>query len=156
MKTTSKWYRSTNEKSTKWPLRESPWSQEVKENALVSEGRSCRPETIIATVNRCVSWPLSVKHAAKITFAQWKRRTPQSIIYPAKEKKTLLKLYYCSRVLEYAKIRTVLLQSIENKGEMTFKSNVCKAWFAFYSEVQIGFWTVGRILVVWWVVLPIR
>ena len=34
----------------------------------------------------CVSWPLSVKHAAKITFAQWKCRTFQSIIYPAEEK----------------------------------------------------------------------
>ena len=47
-------------------------------------------------------------------------------------------LFDCSQVLEYAKIRTVL-QSIENKGEMTFKSNVCKAWFALYREVQIGF-----------------
>ena len=60
-------------------------SKEVKENALASEGKSCRPETI-TTVNRYVSWPLSVKHAAKITFAQWKCRTFQSIIYPAEEK----------------------------------------------------------------------
>ena len=30
-----------------------------------------------------MSWPLSVKHAAKITFAQRKCRTFQSIIYPA-------------------------------------------------------------------------
>ena len=30
-----------------------------------------------------MSWPLSVKHAAKITFAQYKCRTFQSIIYPA-------------------------------------------------------------------------
>ena len=59
-------------------------SKEVKENALASEGKSCRPETI-TTVNRYVSWPLSVKHAAKITFAQWKCRTLQSIIYPAEE-----------------------------------------------------------------------
>ena len=48
-------------------------SKEVKENALASEGKSCRPETI-TTVNRYVSRPLSVKHAAKIpakiTFAQ--------------------------------------------------------------------------------------
>ena len=29
--------------------------------------------------------------------------------------------------------------SVEDKGEMTLKSNVCKAWFALYSEVQIGF-----------------
>ena len=34
----------------------------------------------ITTVNR---WPLIVKHAAKITFAQYKCRTFQSIIYPA-------------------------------------------------------------------------
>ena len=33
----------------------------------------------------CVSWPLSVKHAAKITFTQWKCRTFQSITYPAEE-----------------------------------------------------------------------
>ena len=31
-----------------------------------------------------------------------------------------------------------IFNSVENKGEMTFKSNVCKAWFAVYSEVQIG------------------
>ena len=62
-------------------------SKEVKENALALEGKSCRPETITA-VNRYVSWPLSVKHAAKITFAQWKWlcRTFRSIIYPAEEK----------------------------------------------------------------------
>ena len=30
-----------------------------------------------------MSWPLSVKHTAKITFAQYKCRTFQSIIYPA-------------------------------------------------------------------------
>ena len=59
-------------------------SKEVKENAFASEGKSCRPETI-TTVNRYLSWPLSVKHAAKITFAQWKCRTLQSIIYPAEE-----------------------------------------------------------------------
>ena len=47
---------------------------------------------ILPTINTnysksiCVSWPLSVKHAAKITFAQWKCRTFQSIIYPAEEK----------------------------------------------------------------------
>ena len=36
----------------------------------------------------CVSWPLSVKHAAKITFAQWKLlcRTFRRIIYPTEEK----------------------------------------------------------------------
>ena len=59
-------------------------SKEVKENVLASEGKSCWSETI-ATVNRYLSWPLSVKHAAKITFAQWKCRTLQSIIYPAEE-----------------------------------------------------------------------
>ena len=31
----------------------------------------------------CMSWPLSVKHAAKITFAQYKCGTFQSIIYPS-------------------------------------------------------------------------
>ena len=31
---------------------------------------------------------------------------------------------------------------------MTFKSNVGKAWFALYSDVQIGFRTVSRVLVV--------
>ena len=44
-------------------------SKEVKENALASEDKSCRPETK-TTVNRCVPRPLSVKQAAKITFAQ--------------------------------------------------------------------------------------
>ena len=33
-----------------------------------------------------MSWPLSVKHAAKITFANLKCRTFQSIIYPAEKK----------------------------------------------------------------------
>ena len=65
------------------------FSKEVKENALASEGKSCRLETI-TTVNRYLSWPLSVKHAAKIpakiTFAQWKCRAFQSIVYPAEEK----------------------------------------------------------------------
>ena len=41
-----------------------------------------------------------------------------------------------------------MFYSVENKGEMTFKSNVCKAWFALYSEVQIDFRSVGRMLVV--------
>ena len=45
-------------------------SKEVKENALASDGKSCRPETI-TTVNRYVSH-------------EW--RTFQSIIYPAEEK----------------------------------------------------------------------
>ena len=65
-------------------------SKEVKENALASEGKSCRPETI-TTVNRYVSCPLGVKPYAakiptKITFAQWKCRTFQSIIYPGEGK----------------------------------------------------------------------
>ena len=38
--------------------------------------------------------------------------------------------------------------SVKNKGEVTFKSNVCKAWFALYGEVQIGFRAAGRVLVV--------
>ena len=61
-------------------------SKEIKENALASEGKSCRPETITTNSKSiCVSWPLSMKHAAKITFAQWKCRTFQSIIYPAEK-----------------------------------------------------------------------
>ena len=32
-----------------------------------------------------------------------------------------------------------MFNSVENKGEMTFKSNVCKAWFVPYNEVEIGF-----------------
>ena len=63
-------------------------SKEVKENAVASEHarRQIRP-----TRNKnhsksiCVPWPLSVKQAAKITFAQWKCRTFRSI-NPAEEK----------------------------------------------------------------------
>ena len=44
-------------------------SKEVKENALASEGKSCRPETK-TTINRCVPSPLIVKQVAEITFAQ--------------------------------------------------------------------------------------
>ena len=61
-------------------------SKEVKENALTSEGKSCRPETI-TTVNRYVCHDLSVWNM-QITFAQWKWlcRTFRSMIYPAEEK----------------------------------------------------------------------
>ena len=41
-----------------------------------------------------------------------------------------------------------MFNSVENKVEMTFKCKMCKAWFALYSEVQIDFRTVGRMLVV--------
>ena len=58
----------------------------------------------ITTVNRYVSWPLSVKHAAKITFAQWKCRTFQSIIYPA-EKKNFIGI---SSILAWGKSRVRL------------------------------------------------
>ena len=75
-------------------------SKGVKENALASEGKSCRRDTI-TTLNRYVSWPLSVKHAAKITFAQWKCRTFQSIIYPAEEKNFIGK----SSILAWGKSR---------------------------------------------------
>ena len=51
-------------------------SKEVKEIALASENNNYSQSI-------CMSWPLSVKHAAKITFAQRKCRTFQSIIYPA-------------------------------------------------------------------------
>ena len=58
-------------------------SKEVKENALASEGKSCRPENNNYSQSIYMSWPLSVKHAAKITFAQYKCRTFQSTICPA-------------------------------------------------------------------------
>ena len=50
---------------------------------------ACIREQILPTRNNnyskllCMSWPLSLKHVAKITFAQWKCRTFQSLIYPA-------------------------------------------------------------------------
>ena len=53
---------------------------------------SCIRGRILSTRNKnhsksmCVPWPLSVKQEAKITFAQWKCRTFQRIIYPAEEK----------------------------------------------------------------------
>ena len=53
-------------------------SKEVKGNAVPSEGKSYRPDTKV-TVNQYVSWPLSVKQEAKITFAQWKCSTFQDI-----------------------------------------------------------------------------
>ena len=66
-------------------------SKEVKENALVSEGRSCRPETIIAIVIRYVCHDLLVWNMRlKSHLLRWKRRTLQSIIYQGEEKKTLL------------------------------------------------------------------
>ena len=43
-------------------------SKKVKENALASEDKSCRPETITAKKSLCVSRPLSLKKAAKITL----------------------------------------------------------------------------------------
>ena len=49
----------------------------------ISEGKYCRPENNNYSQSICMSWPLSVKHAAKIAFAQYKCRTFQSIIYPA-------------------------------------------------------------------------
>ena len=76
-------------------------SKEVKENALVSEGKSCRPDS----ESICVSWPLSVKHAAKITFAQWKCRTFQSVIYPAEEKNFI----GISNILAWGKSRVGLV-----------------------------------------------
>ena len=69
------------------PFREELYvSKKVKENALASEDKSCRPETITAKKSLCVSRPLSLKKAAKITFAQFKLRTLQSIIYSPEEK----------------------------------------------------------------------
>ena len=54
-----------------------------QKNALASEGKSCRPENNNYSQSICMSRPLSVKHAAKITFGQYKCRTFQRIIYPA-------------------------------------------------------------------------
>ena len=59
--------------------------KEVKENALSSEGKSCRPKTK-TTMNRCVPWPLSLKQVAKTTLAQWKCTTFRGTIYPREEK----------------------------------------------------------------------
>ena len=61
-------------------------SKKVKENALASEGKSCRPEKITAKKLVCVSGPLSLKKAPKITFSQFTRRILQSIIYPPEKK----------------------------------------------------------------------
>ena len=58
-------------------------SKEVKEIALASEGKSCRPENNNYSQSIYMSRPLRVKHAAKITFAQYKCRTFQSTICPA-------------------------------------------------------------------------
>ena len=48
----------------------SSFPQEVKEYALASQGKSCRPENNNYSQSIYMSWPLSVKHAAKTTFAQ--------------------------------------------------------------------------------------
>ena len=65
-------------------------SKEVKEIALASEGKSCRPENNNYSQSIYMSRPLRVKHVAKITFAQYKCRTFQSIISPADKIKTTL------------------------------------------------------------------
>ena len=49
----------------------------------------------------CVPWPLSVKQAAKITFAQWKCRTFQNIIYSAEEKTYENKQHFGMRLTSY-------------------------------------------------------
>ena len=51
-----------------------------------------------------MSWPINVKHAAKITFVQSKCRTFQSIIYPADKKKC----NGISRILAWGKSRVGL------------------------------------------------
>ena len=68
---------------------------------LASEGKSCRPENNNYSKSIRMSWPLSVKHAAKITFAQYKCRTFQSIIYPA-DKNNLIGI---SSILAWGKSR---------------------------------------------------
>ena len=80
-------------------------SKEVKENALASEGKSCRTENNNYRQSICMSWPLDVKHAAKITFAQNKCRTFQSIIYPA-DKNDLIGI---KSILAWGKSRVGLL-----------------------------------------------
>ena len=60
--------------------------EEVEENAVASEDKSCRQGTIPVKKSLCVSRPLSLKKAVKITFAQFKLRTLQSIIYSPEEK----------------------------------------------------------------------
>ena len=62
-----------------------PYLAATKSVKFGSEGQSCRPETKL-TENQCVSWHLSVKQAAKITFVKSKLRTVQSIIYPPEGK----------------------------------------------------------------------
>ena len=52
----------------------------------------------------CMSWPLSVKHASKITFAQYKCRTFQSIIYPADKNNFII----ISSILAWGKSRVGL------------------------------------------------
>ena len=79
-------------------------SKEAKENALASEGKSCRPENNNYSQSICMSWPLSVKHATKITFAQYKCRTFQSIIYPA-DKNNFIRI---SSILAWGKSRVGL------------------------------------------------
>ena len=54
----------------------------------------------------CMSWPLSVKHAAKITFAQYKCGTFQSIIYPADKNNSIG--IHVSSILAWGKSRAGL------------------------------------------------
>ena len=64
-----------------------------------------RSSLLTTTVNQYVSWSLSVKHAGKITFTQWKCRTFQSIIYSADEKTFI----GTSSILAWGKSRVGLL-----------------------------------------------
>ena len=50
------------------------------------EGTLEKIKQLKMTKSLCVSWPLSRKQAAKITFALLKRKTLQSIIYPPEKK----------------------------------------------------------------------
>ena len=98
-----------------------------------------------------MSWPLSLKHAAKITFAQCKCRAFQSIIYPADKNNfigissilawrksrvdlphPLLLLWYCSqyqfiprqsfRYVTFGDEQTVHLTLFLKKGKYLFNS----------------------------------
>ena len=62
-------------------------SKKVEENARASEGKLIMPtrNNNGKKVIMCVTTSQPEKKAAKITFAQFKRRTLQSIIYPPEE-----------------------------------------------------------------------
>ena len=66
-------------------------------NILASEGKSRRPETITLRKTICVSRPLSMKKAARITFAHLKLNPPEHNL-PAREKNSLEKAVFWHEV----------------------------------------------------------